>query len=56
MGYNQPKESEGKRQEGKGSPHNPCELKDRTGASFQGRQAVNSASGTGAKSNPGKSI
>lgn len=54
MGQNQPKESEGSRTEGSGSPHNRNEQKDRVGATFQGKQAMNPASGTGAKGNPGK--
>lgn len=54
MGQEQYKASEGKKTEGTGSPHNPNNLKDRVGASFQGRQAVNPASGTGSKGNPGK--
>jgi hypothetical protein len=57
MGQNQPKESEGKRTEATGSPHNPNNLKDRVGASFQQKSAnvVNpNATGTGSKGNPGK--
>jgi len=57
MGWNQPKESEGKRDEAMGNARmNPQNLKDRASASFQGRQAVNPASGTGSKGNPGKPV
>jgi len=54
MGQMQPREAEGKRTEGEGSPHNTVNEKDRVGASFQGRQSVNPATGTGGKGNPGK--
>ena len=57
MGQMQPKESEGRREEGEGSPHNLHELKDRVSAKFQQRapMVVNpGATGDGAKGNPGK--
>ncbi len=56
MGQMQPKESEGKREEGMGSPHNQHDLKDRVGAKFGQQNEVNPAygkGGTGAKGNPG---
>jgi hypothetical protein len=56
MGWNQPKESEGSRQEGEGSPHNHNDLKDRVVAKFESRttNVVNpKATGTGSKGNPG---
>lgn len=56
MGQNQPREPEGKRTEGSGSPHNLNGLKDRVGANFKANSAMvnNPATGTGKQSNPGK--
>ena len=57
MGQMQPKESEGKRTEATGSPHNLQGLKDRVSANFQNKDPMNvnpKATGTGAKGNPGK--
>ena len=59
MGQLQPKESEGKRMEGSGSPHNQENLKDRVGAKFEDPHAVNPAyakGGSGSKGNPGKPV
>jgi hypothetical protein len=53
MGQMQNRESEGKREESSGGAVKH-DLKDRIGASFQGKQAVNPATGTGSKGNPGK--
>ncbi len=56
MGQNQPK-NEGKGTNATGSPHNPNNLKDRVGASFQQKSSnvVNpKATGTGSKGNPGR--
>lgn len=52
MGQNQPKEPDTKREEAVGGAVKH-ELKDRVGASFQDKKAVNPATGTGAKGNPG---
>ena len=60
MGQNQPKESDSKAsQSGRinadgNARWSPVELKDRVSAKFQGKDAVNTASGTGSKANPGK--
>lgn len=53
MGQMQNREAEGKREEAVGGAVKN-DLKDRVGASFQPKSAVNPASGTGSKGNPGK--
>ena len=53
MGQEQYKANEGKKTEGIGGA-TKHDLKDRVGAKFQGKDAVNTASGTGSKGNPGR--
>lgn len=57
MGQQQYKASEGKSEEGMGSPHNHHDLKDRVSAKFEANGPMVSnknATGTGSKGNPGK--
>jgi len=60
MGWNQPKESEGKRTEATGNQRfNPVDQVNRVGAKFQQQNAVNPAYAKGAAGkleNPGKPV
>lgn len=59
MGQQQYKASEGKQEEGTGSPHNLNGLKDRVSANFKAGSGMvqnPGASGTGSKGNPGKPV